>query len=363
MLKCWRDLPGYKQFVQDRWNSFQVEGWGGYVLREKLKLIKVALKEWHSAHATNLPGKIDVLKNWLLELDEKGEEGGMSTEELEEMRGITHDIQSLSCVNTSISWQQSRNRWLKDGDANSKYFHLILSSRRRRNAIVSLTVNGNLVEGVQPIRHADFSHFQDHFAAHNVLRPGVENLMFKNLSYADGIGLIKPFSEGEVKAAIWDCDSFKSSGPDGVNLGFIKDFWEDIKGDVMRFISDFHRNGKLTKGINSTFIALIPKVDSPQRLNDLCPIALVGCMYKILSKVLANRLRLIIGRVVSETQSAFVKDRQILDGILIANEVVDDAKKSNKELMLFKVDFEKAYDSVDCGYLDAVMNKMTFSVL
>jgi len=75
-------------------------------------------------------------------------------------------------------------------------------------------------------------------------------------------------------------------------------------------------------------------------------LALIGCLYKILSKVLANRLRLIIGRVVSETQSTFVKDRQILDGILIANEVVDEAKKSNKELMLFKVDFEKAYDLV-----------------
>ena len=79
--------------------------------------------------------------------------------------------------------------------------------------------------------------------------------------------------------------------------------------------------------------------------------------------MLANRLRMIIGRVVSETQTAFVKGRQILDGILIANEVVDEAKKNNKELMLFKVDFEKTYDSVDWGYLDVVMQKMTFPVL
>jgi len=126
------------------------------------------------------------------------------------------------------------------------------------------------VEGVQPIRNAIFSHFKDHFAAPNASRPGVKNLMFKNLSYAEGSGLIKPFSEGEVKAAIWYCDSFKSLGPDGVNLGFIKDFWEYLKGDIMRFISDFHRNGKLTRGINTTFIALIPKVDSPQSLNDFC---------------------------------------------------------------------------------------------
>ncbi|CAJ2627985.1 unnamed protein product [Trifolium pratense] len=131
----------------------------------------------------------------------------------------------------------------------------------------------------------------------------------------------------------------------------------------MCFISKFHRNGKLSKGLNSTFIALIPKVDSPQRLNDFRPISLVGSLYKILAKVLANRLRTVIGSVISESQSAFVKDRQILDGILIANEVVDEARKFKKELMLFKVDFEKAYDSVDLGYLDDVMGRMSFPTL
>lgn len=90
----------------------------------------------------------------------------------------------------------------------------------------------------------------------------------------------------------------------------------------MRFISDFHWNGKLTRGINTTFIALIAKVDSPQRVQDFRPIALVGCLYKILSKVLANRLRVIIARIVLETQTTFVKDRQILDGILIAKRSV-----------------------------------------
>jgi len=154
----------------------------------------------------------------------------------------------------------------------------------------------------------------------------------------------------------------KVSGHD-VNFGFIKDFWEELKTNVMRFISDFHRNGKLTRGINTTFIALIPKVENPQRLNDFRLISLVGCLYKILSKVLANCLRMVMSSVISESQTAFVKDIQILDGILIFNEVVDEARKSNKELMLFKVDFEKAYDSVAYGYLDAVMHKMGFPVL
>ncbi|GAU40818.1 hypothetical protein TSUD_398020 [Trifolium subterraneum] len=224
-----------------------------------------------------------------------------------------------------ISWQQSRSKWLKEGDANSKYFHSVLAGRRRGNAITVIQAYGVTVEGVSPIRQAVFTHFTSHFKTIRMERPRVDNLQFK---------------------------SYKSPGPDGINFGFIKDFWAVLRGDIMRFISEFHRNGKLTKCINSTFIALIPKIDNPQRLNDFRPISLVGSLYKILAKVLANRLRLVIGSVISETQTAFVKDRQILDGILIANEVVDEARKSKKELMLFKVDFEKAYDSVDWSYLD-----------
>lgn len=162
---------------------------------------------------------------------------------------------------------------------------------------------------------------------------------------------------------MWDCESFKSPGPDGISFGFLKDFWDLLKGDVMRFLVEFHRNGKLAKGINSTFIALIPKVENPQSLNEFRPISLVGSMYKILAKVLANRLRLVIGSVISDAQSAFVKGRQILDGILIANEVVDDASKRKKELLLFKVDFEKAYDSIDWSFLEEVMVKMGFPIL
>jgi len=86
-------------------------------------------------------------------------------------------------------------------------------------------------------------------------------------------------------------------------------------------------------------------------------------MYKVLVKVLANRLREVIGDVVSDSQSAFVKGKQILDGNLIANEVVDEAKRMKKELLMFKVDFEKAYDSMDLNYLNSVMANMNFPTL
>ncbi|MCH79554.1 cysteine-rich receptor-like protein kinase [Trifolium medium] len=363
MLKCWQDIPGYKQFVISKWNALQVEGWGGFVLKEKLKLIKSALKQWHTFHSMNVPGKIASLKERLAELDSKGEDDELIVEEVDELHSTTSDIHSLSHMNTSICWQQSRLQWLWEGDANTQYFHSVLANRRRRNSLSSIMVDGVRVEGVLPLRQAVFSHFSFHFRARGIERPTVDGLQFGTLSVTEGGSLVKPFTVEEVKAAVWDCDSYKSPGPDGINFGFMKEFWNELQVDIMKFISEFHRNGKLTRGINSTFIALIPKVDSPQKLNDFRPISLVGSVYKILSKVLANRLRLVIGSVIGEAQSAFVKDRQILDGILIVNEVVDEARKCKKELLLFKVDFEKAYDSVEWDYLDTVMQKMSFPFL
>jgi len=89
----------------------------------------------------------------------------------------------------------------------------------------------------------------------------------------------------------------------------------------------------------------------------------VGSLYKILAKILANRLRSVIGSVISDSQSAFIKGRQILDGILVANELVDEAHRHKKELLLFKVDFAKAYDSIEWGFLQEVMLKMGFPTL
>jgi hypothetical protein len=152
-------------------------------------------------------------------------------------------------------------------------------------------------------------------------RPEIDNLHFRQLSQTECGSLTKPFSTVEVKVAVWDCDSYEIPGPD---------FWEDLQGNVMCFISKFHWNGKLAKGIDSTFIALIPKIDSPQRLNDFRPISLVGNHYKILANVLGNRLRLVIGSVVSESQTTFMRDMQTLDEVFISNEAVDEARRSKR---------------------------------
>lgn len=96
------------------------------------------------------------------------------------------------------------------------------------------------VEGVHNIRTTVFNHFSSHFRSLGVERPEVEDLEFQKLSSGDSSFLVRPFSLDEVKQAVWDCDSCKSPGPDGIIFGFIKEFLQELKDDLMRFFTEFH---------------------------------------------------------------------------------------------------------------------------
>ena len=106
---------------------------------------------------------------------------------------------------------------------------------------------------------------------------------------------------------------------------------------------------------------LIPKKQTVEDFKDLRPISLVDGLYKILTKVLANRIKRVLDKVISKSQNAFVKDRQILDAVLIANELVDSTLRRKKQGMVCKLDIEKAYDSISWEFLYQVMGRMGFN--
>ena len=128
----------------------------------------------------------------------------------------------------------------------------------------------------------------------------------------------------------------------------------------MKFFWEFYEHSKFVKSLNATFLVLIPKKVGAEDLRNFRPISLVGSLYKWLAKVLANRLKKGVGKVVSKAQGAFVKGKQILDAVLIANEAIDSVLKNNENGILCKLDIEKAYDSVDWSFLLTVMQKMGF---
>lgn len=118
-------------------------------------------------------------------------------------------------------------------------------------------------------------------------------------------------------------------------------------------LSEIHQRGRLNRVINSIFLCLITKVPNLVDLKDFRPISLVGCIYKLLAKILANRLRRVLPHIIRPSLGAFafVHNRQILDGILIANEL-DSRKREHKEEAIFKIDLEKAYYHVDLKFVD-----------
>ena len=109
----------------------------------------------------------------------------------------------------------------------------------------------------------------------------------------------------------------------------------------MRIFEQFFQSSSFDKRLNASFIALIPKCTSALGLNEFRSISLVGCIYKILAKVLANRVRDVLDEVIEPNQFSFTKGRQILDCSLVANEVIDEIKKKGIGGLIFKMDFEK----------------------
>nr|GEY15330.1 RNA-directed DNA polymerase, eukaryota [Tanacetum cinerariifolium] len=122
----------------------------------------------------------------------------------------------------------------------------------------------------------------------------------------------------------------------------------------------FFDHSSFSRGCNSSFVSFIPKILDPKFVSDYRPISLIDCLYKVATKILATRLSLVISGLISDVQTAFVPNRQILDGPFIVNELLDWCKRYKHQAMMFKVDFAKAYDSIRWDYLIDVLRSFGF---
>lgn len=172
--------------------------------------------------------------------------------------------------------------------------------------------------------------------------------------------LEREIDKEECVAAIKNLGQNKAPGPNGFPVIFYLLCWEFIKFDFLNIVKELQEKSFLDWRLKNTFISLIPKKNTIEGIKDLRPISLIYGSYKIVSRIMAERFKKVLPDIISQHQTTFVKKRQILDRVLIANELIDSRLRSGKPGILCKVDFEKAFDHLNWDFLDEFFQLMGF---
>lgn len=173
--------------------------------------------------------------------------------------------------------------------------------------------------------------------------------------------LINADSDAEIQKTVKTLKSDSTPGVDGMTGNFFQNFWNIVGPRVIQELRGFFESGQLPVDWNFTELCLLPKVPNPNQMKDLRPISLCSVVYKIVSKVLCDRLMLVLPHIVSPTQGAFVEGRLISDNLLIAHEMVHGLKTNHackSDFIAIKTDMFKAYNLVEWDFLEALFNKL-----
>lgn len=202
---------------------------------------------------------------------------------LQEETGLLSQVQLLrrkeikinlkkKALREEIKWKQrSQIRWLKGGDKNTKFFHRMASSRRRKNFIHSLQVDWERVESRFDICEQVVHYYKPLYEAPHRDFPIPTLLPFKELCEEDRLSLEGPFEESEVKEAVWQLGEDKAPGPDGFPIIFFKFLLELVKVDILAFVLEFFERGIISKDLGAGFITLVSKKPGASALNDFRP--------------------------------------------------------------------------------------------
>ncbi|GKV31918.1 hypothetical protein SLEP1_g40572 [Rubroshorea leprosula] len=324
---AWLEQSGCKETIRNVWNSTVIKGWKGFRLKEKLKKTKKAFKKWSADAMKEVDDKINEVEVEIATLDKKGENTQLSAKDIKMRRRSFLNLWKNLKIKEKEKWQ-----W-----------------------------------------------------------PKLDGINFKQISYKDNEFLMTPFFEEEIKHAVWDCDSTKSPGPDGFN--FREQYMAFIEGrqlmDGVVIINEVIDEVKKKKMKSFLF-----KVNFEKAYDKVCwefidyMLLRMGfnvtwrkwiqeCLQLSTISILVNgspTRQFPVSKGIREQYMAFIEGRQLMDGVVIINEVIDEVKKKKMKSFLFKVNFEKAYDKtplsrsypigkVDISPLEAESRSLTLSFL
>ena len=356
LFHSWFLEDGFVPVVEDSWNNDGILEPNAIIhLKKKLQALKLTLKTWNTALRHSRSADRDRFHRDLVIIETRLDQGlepdlGLDTRS-ETLKKIS-DIDRFASLDAA---QKAKVNWAVEGDENSSFFHGVVNKRRRQMSIRGVMVDGDWVTAPDRVKREFLLHFSERFSKPTPFRAAISSEFQSRLTTQQHLELDASVTREEVKRAVWDCGADKAPGPDGFTFEFFRKFWYLVEEEVVAAVLEFFSSSIFPRGCNPSFIALIPKVANAVLVSDFRPISLIGFQLKIVGKILSNRMATVIDGLVSKEQSAFVKGRQILDGPMILNEVVAWCKASKQKAMVFKVDFEKAYDTLRWDFLEDVL--------
>lgn len=293
-------------------------------------------------------------------------DGSVPTEEIvREKKMVCNELDKLLGMEETMWRQQSRVDNLKEGDRNTKYFHMKATGRKRWNMLRGVRKdNGEWACEHDEITAVAMDYFTNLFSTMSpqAIEEALEGMDGRVTEEMNEM-LVKPYDHEEVKVAIFQMGPSKTPGPDWMNANFFQKHWHIIGQEVALYVIDVINGVREMADMNETHIDLIPKMKNPLSMSDFRPISLCNVIYKIISKMIANRMNLILPEIISHNQSAFTPGSLIMDNTLVAFETfhyMQSARSGKRGCMAVKLDMSKAYDRVEWVFLEKVMEKMGF---
>lgn len=223
------------------------------------------------------------------------------------------------------------------GDRNTSYsIRQQQRRRKKRNSIKRLLdYSGDWKEELNDLNSIILGYFKDLFSS-QVRQPdnSVLNKVKRRVTEAMNTTLMAPYTIDEVKKALFSIGDFKAQGPDGLHAVFYKRSWSMVGDDLVEEVLNAVNSCVMPQGWNETTIVMIPKVNSPEKVTRFRPISLCNVVYKVISKLIASRLKLLLPDIIRPTQSAFVPGRLITDNVLISKFACNKAEEEWKRRLV-----------------------------
>lgn len=311
-----------------------------------LKLTRSTAKVWARRFRAP-PSIIPNCKFLILLFDYFEEHRGLSVHELQ-VRELCRLKLAEVLKDRAAYWKQrSKHRAIREGDANTAFHHAQATARMRPNRIRHIEIQGTLVANHGAKVEALTAHFRDLLGVSGQSVWNFDVAALYQGSQQASASLVLPFTEDEAKQAISEMNRNSAPGPDGFGPSFYKAAWSVIRSQVLDLLVHFQQGDVDLERINRSYMVLIPKKVGAMTVDSFRPICLQNCSVKLIAKVLTIRLQKEISGLVDSHQTGFLQGRSIAESFVHAAELIQHCWKRKRPSIALKLDFAKAFDTVN----------------